>query len=46
LWIDQAKTDGLEASTLMHTEPFIGRRKLADLAPSDVQTFRIILIRE
>jgi integrase len=54
LWIAQAETDGLEASTLaqyrqhlkLHIEPFLGRVKLAELAPASVHGFRNTLIRE
>jgi integrase len=53
-WIAQAETDGLEAATVMqyrqhlryHITPFIGGKKLAELAPSDVTDFRNDLIRE
>jgi integrase len=53
-WITQAETDGLEASTVMqyrqhlrhHIVPFIGRVKLAELAPASVASFRNDLIRE
>jgi integrase len=52
LWIAQGRTDGLEASTLMqyrqhldlHTKPFIGRIKLAELSPAHVQRLRDQLI--
>jgi integrase len=54
LWIAQAETDGLEASTLAqyrqhlkyHIRPFIGRVKLSELPPSSVQSFRNTLSRE
>jgi integrase len=54
LWITQAETDGLEASTLAqyrqhlkyHIQPFIGGVKLAEFAPSSVQSFRNTLVRE
>jgi integrase len=54
LWIAQAETDGLERSTLtqyrqhldFHIKPFIGRVKLAELAPASVPSFRNTLIRE
>ena len=53
-WIAQAKTDGLEASTLAqyrqhlrhHITPFFGRVKLAELAPPAVPAFRNALIRK
>jgi integrase len=53
-WIAQAVTDGLEASTVLqyrqhlryHIAPFIGRVKLAELAPATVAGFRNALIRE
>lgn len=53
-WIAQAETDGLEASTVLqyrqhlryHIAPFIGRTKLAELAPASVASFRNALIRE
>jgi integrase len=51
-WIAQAQTDGLEASTVLqyrqhldyHIAPFIGRVKLAELAPPAVTAFRNALI--
>ena len=54
LWLAQAETDGLEASTLMqyrqhlnyHIAPYIGDVKLAALAPASVQEFRNQLVRE
>jgi integrase len=54
LWIAQAETDGLEASTLAqyqqhlkyHIQPFIGHVKLAELAPSSILSFRNALTRE
>jgi integrase len=54
LWIAQAETDGLEASTLAqyrqhlkyHIQPFIGQVKLAELAPSSILSFRNTLSRE
>jgi len=54
MWVEQAVTDGLEASTVrqyrqhldLHIKPFIGRLKLAELAPASVQSFRNELIRE
>ena len=54
LWIAQAATDGLEASTICqyrqhlehHIKPFIGSLKLAALGPADVQDFRNELIRQ
>jgi integrase len=53
-WIALAETDGLEASTVLqyrqhlhyHIAPFIGRTKLAELAPASVASFRNALIRE
>jgi integrase len=53
LWIEQAVTDGLEASTVrqyrqhldLHIKPFLGSLKLAALAPAAVQDFRNTLIR-
>ena len=54
LWITQAETDGLEASTIRqyrqhlnyHINPLIGPMKLADLTPSVAQHFRNTLIKE
>jgi integrase len=53
LWIEQADTDGLEASTVrqyrqhldLHIKPFLGSVTLAALAPAAVQDFRNTLIR-
>ena len=53
-WITQAETDGLEPSTVLqyrqhlryHIAPFIGRKKLAELAPANVMSFRNDLIKE
>ena len=53
-WLAQAEIDGLEASTVMqyrqhlngHIVPFIGDKKLAELALADVQDFHNRLIRE
>lgn len=52
LWISQAETDGLEASTLeqyrqhlrLHLVPFVGSVKLAELAPAAVTSLRNELI--
>jgi integrase len=54
LWLAQGKTDGLEHGTLkqyeqhlrLHITPFIGRVKLAHLAPAHVQRLRDNLIKE
>jgi integrase len=54
LWLAQGKTDGLEHGTLkqyeqhlrLHITPFIGRIKLAHLAPAHVQRLRDNLIKE
>jgi integrase len=54
LWITQAETDGLEASTIRqnrqhldyHIKPFIGPVKLSDLTPGTAQNFRNTLIKE
>jgi integrase len=54
LWLAQGKTDGLEYGTLkqyeqhlrLHITPFIGRVKLAHLAPAHVQRLRDNLIKE
>jgi integrase len=54
LWLAQAETDGLEASTVMqyrqhlnyHIKPFLDKVKLAELTPADVQAFRNSLISE
>jgi integrase len=52
LWLVQAETDGLEASTVMqyrqhldyHIVPFIGAVKLGELTAADVQNFRNTLL--
>src|SRR5215471_9230527 len=54
LWIEQAETDGLEASTVMyyqqhlkyHIVPLLGDVKLSALSAASVQDFRNRLIRE
>jgi integrase len=54
LWIDQAQTDGLEASTVrqyrqhlgLHIVPLLGGLKLADLSAATVKAFRNKLIKE
>ena len=54
LWLAQAETDALEASTLaqyrthlrLHIIPFLGNVKLADLSAASVQEFRNRLLRE
>jgi integrase len=54
LWIAQAVTDGLEASTVLqyrqhlayHIKPYLGLVKLSDLTPGYVQSFRNLLIGE
>ena len=54
IWIAQAKTDGLEASTIRqyrqhlsyHIKPLIGSLKLAELSLAGVQDFRNRLIRD
>ena len=53
-WLAQAEIDGLEASTVMqyrqhlnrHIVPFIGDKKLAELALANVQNFHNRFIRE
>jgi integrase len=53
-WLDQAINDGLEASTTtgyrqqleLHILPFLGDRKLVDLAAAGVEDFRNMLRRE
>jgi integrase len=53
-WIEQCKTDGLEAATIrqygqhldLHLKPFIGSIKLAELSPASVIDFRNVLIRQ
>ena len=53
-WIEQCKTDGLEATTVrqyrqhldLHIIPFIGEVKLAHLLPASVIDFRNTLIRK
>jgi hypothetical protein len=52
-WIEQCRTDGLEATTVrqyrqhldLHIAPFIGPTKLAHLAPASVIDFRNVLIK-
>src|SRR6516165_9849427 len=53
-WIEQAETDGLEASTVLqyrqhlnyHIIPFLGEVKLAELTPASVVDFRNVLHKE
>jgi integrase len=54
MWITQAETDGLEASTVRqyrqhldyHIKPFIGTLKLAELSPASVPDYRNRLLRD
>jgi integrase len=54
VWLEQAETDGLEASTVrqyrqhvdLHINPILGGVKLSELSASAVQDFRNRLIRE
>jgi integrase len=53
-WLDQARNDGLEPSTIaayeqavrLHIEPFLGAVKLVDLTTASVEDFRNRLRRE